>query len=77
MMLHGAMIVWFIPTGASVAFFVWDPLTNGVTSWVQRLAWILVTVYTGPIGAFSTCWPAGVRFRAATTATPPRPGSRA
>jgi hypothetical protein len=52
MMLQGAMIVWFILTGASVAFVVWDSLTNGVTSWVQRLAWILVTVYTGPVGAF-------------------------
>jgi hypothetical protein len=51
-MLQGAMIVWFILAGASVAFVVWDSLTNGVTSWVQRLAWILVTFYTGPIGAF-------------------------
>jgi hypothetical protein len=47
-MLQGAMLVWFILTGASVAFVVWDSLFNGVTSWVQRLAWILVTVYTGP-----------------------------
>lgn len=51
-MLQGAMLVWFILTGASVAFVVWDSIFNGVTSWVQRLAWILVTVYTGPVGAF-------------------------
>ena len=51
-MLDGAILVWFALTGASLAFVVWDSLTNGVTSWVQRLAWILVTAYTGPIGLF-------------------------
>jgi hypothetical protein len=51
-MLEGVMLLWFILTGLSVAFVVWDSLVNGVTSWVQRLAWILVTIYTGPIGAF-------------------------
>ncbi len=51
-MLQGAMLVWFVLTGLSVLFVIWDSLTNGVTSWVQRTAWILVTVYTGPVGAF-------------------------
>ena len=51
-MLDGAMIVWFTLTGLSVVFVVWDSLFNGVTSWVQRTAWILVTIYTGPVGAF-------------------------
>lgn len=51
-MLDGAMLVWFVLTVASVAFVVWDSLTNGVTSWVQRIAWILVTLYAGPVGAF-------------------------
>jgi hypothetical protein len=51
-MLQGAMLVWFLLTGASIAFVVWDSVANGVTSWVQRLAWILVTVYTGPLGVF-------------------------
>ncbi len=49
-MLNGAMLVWFTLTTASFAFVVWDSITNGVTSWVQRAAWILVTLYTGPIG---------------------------
>ncbi|MDP5217790.1 DUF4396 domain-containing protein [Ruegeria sp. 2205SS24-7] len=48
----GAMLVWFLLTGASVAFVVWDSLFNGVTSWVQRAAWVLVTLYTGPVGLF-------------------------
>jgi Domain of unknown function (DUF4396) len=51
-MLQGAIIVWFGLTGLSLAFVIWDSITNGVTSWVQRLAWILVTAYTGPVGAF-------------------------
>jgi hypothetical protein len=51
-MLQGAMIVWFALTGLSVVFVVWDSITNGVTSWVQRIAWILVTIYTGPVGVF-------------------------
>ncbi|MEM6890953.1 MAG: DUF4396 domain-containing protein [Pseudomonadota bacterium] len=51
-MLNGAMLVWFLLTGASVGFVIWDSISNGVTSWVQRAAWILVTLYTGPIGLF-------------------------
>ncbi len=51
-MLEGAMLVWFSLTILSLAFVVWDSITNGVTSWVQRLAWILVTAYAGPVGLF-------------------------
>lgn len=51
-MLDGAMLIWFTLTFFSVVFVVWDSLFNGVTSWVQRAAWILVTLYTGPVGAF-------------------------
>lgn len=51
-MLNGAMLVWFGLTAGSLVFVIWDSITNGVTSWVQRIAWILVTLYTGPIGAF-------------------------
>ena len=49
-MLDGAMIVWFGLTICSVIFVVADSVFNGVTSWVQRTAWILVTAYTGPVG---------------------------
>ncbi|MEM1129259.1 MAG: DUF4396 domain-containing protein [Pseudomonadota bacterium] len=51
-MLAGTMLIWFLLTAGSVAFVVWDSVTNGVTSWVQRTAWILVTLYTGPVGLF-------------------------
>jgi hypothetical protein len=51
-MLEGVLLLWFILTAGAVAFVVWDSATNTPTSWVQKLAWILVTIYTGPIGAF-------------------------
>ncbi|AWF82444.1 hypothetical protein BTJ40_17355 [Microbulbifer sp. A4B17] len=51
-MLTGAMLVWFFLTCLSVTFVIWDSITNAPTSWVQRLAWILVVVYTGAIGLF-------------------------
>jgi hypothetical protein len=51
-MLDGAMVVWFILAGGSLVFVIWDSATNGVTSWVQRAAWILVTAYTGVFGLF-------------------------
>ena len=51
-MLDGAMLVWFSLTGLSLLFVLWDSISNGVTSWVQRAAWILVTLYTGPVGLF-------------------------
>ena len=49
-MLDGAMIVWFGLTICSVIFVVADSVFNGVTSRVQRTAWILVTAYPGPVG---------------------------
>jgi hypothetical protein len=51
-MLDGVMLLWFILTGLSVVFVVWDGITNTPVSWVQKLAWILVTAYTGPVGLF-------------------------
>ena len=51
-MLSGIIVLWFLLTGGSLLFVVYDSLTNTPTSWVQRLAWILVVAYTGPIGLF-------------------------
>lgn len=51
-MLSGAMLVWFTLSAASVVFVICDSIVNGVTSWVQRIAWILVTLYAGPVGLF-------------------------
>jgi len=51
-MLDGVLLLWFVLTGLSLAFVLWDSLTNTPVSWVQKLAWILVTAYTGPVGLF-------------------------
>ena len=51
-MLEGVMLLWFILVGFSLLFVLFDTLTNTPISWVQKLAWILVTFYTGPVGLF-------------------------
>ena len=51
-MLEGILALWFTLTGLSVLFVTWDAATNTPVSWVQKLAWILVTFYTGPVGLF-------------------------
>jgi len=50
-MLAGAMIVWFILTTGSLIFVLLD-FPHTPVSWVQKLAWGLVIVYTGPVGLF-------------------------
>ncbi|MEC8321564.1 MAG: DUF4396 domain-containing protein, partial [Planctomycetota bacterium] len=44
------MIVWFAPTGASLLLLSLDLATNSPVSGVQKLAWWLVVLCTGPIG---------------------------
>jgi Domain of unknown function (DUF4396) len=51
-MLDGVLLLWFILTGLSLVFVIWDSIANTPVSWVQKLAWILVTAYTGPVGLF-------------------------
>ncbi|MEM7434944.1 MAG: DUF4396 domain-containing protein [Myxococcota bacterium] len=50
--LDGVLLLWFVLTAGSLAFVVYDSATNTPVSWVQKLAWILVVFYTGPIGLF-------------------------
>ena len=51
-MLSGALTVWYILTLGSVVFVVWDQATNTPSVGVMKLAWVLVILYTGPIGLF-------------------------
>ncbi|MBG6211154.1 hypothetical protein IWQ49_005837 [Labrenzia sp. EL_126] len=46
------MIVWFLLTAASLVFVIWVSVFNGVTSWDQKLAWILVVACTGRSAVF-------------------------
>ena len=51
-MLAGIITLWFLLTAGSLLFVIGDSLNNTPTSWVQKLAWILVVAYTGPVGLF-------------------------
>ena len=51
-MIDGVIVLWFLLAFLSLAFVLFDSLTNSPVSWVQKLAWLLVTLYTGPVGLF-------------------------
>jgi len=44
------MEIWFVLVALSLIYVIWHNLTQNPVSWVQKLAWILVTAYTGPVG---------------------------
>jgi hypothetical protein len=48
----GLLILWDIFTVLSLIFLVWDLFNNTPTMWVMKLAWILIVIYTGPVGLF-------------------------
>lgn len=50
-MLEGIIDFWFIFVTLSLIFTVYD-IRNTPVSWVQKLGWILVVLYTGPFGVF-------------------------
>jgi hypothetical protein len=50
--IAGMLLVWYVLTAGALLFLIWDLWTNTPTSWVMRLAWILVVAYTGPVGLF-------------------------
>ncbi len=49
-MLDGILLLWYVLTAASLLILVWDLVTNTPMLGVMKLAWVLVTLYTGPIG---------------------------
>ncbi len=44
------MTGWFLLVGLSLLYVLYDALLRLPVSWVQKLAWILVVAYTGPLG---------------------------
>ena len=50
--LDGALLLWYLLTAGSLLFLGYDLATNTPTTWVMKLAWFLVVLYTGPIGLF-------------------------
>lgn len=51
-MIGGILLLWYILTAGSLAFLVWDLQTNTPVTWVMKLAWVLIVLYTGPVGLF-------------------------
>jgi hypothetical protein len=45
------LLGWFFLTALSVAYVAWDAVTNNPELKVMKWGWVLVTVYTGPLGA--------------------------
>jgi hypothetical protein len=50
-MLGGVILLWFILTALSVVFVAWD-IRSTPESPVLKWAFVLITAYTGPFGAF-------------------------
>lgn len=50
-MIEGIISFWFIFVALSLIFTVYD-IRNTPVSWVQKLGWILVVMYSGPFGLF-------------------------
>lgn len=50
-MIHIALIVWFVLTGLSVVYVAWDSFTRNPELTVMKYGRVLVTLYTGPVGA--------------------------
>jgi hypothetical protein len=50
-MIDIALAIWFTLTGLSVAYVAWDAFTHNPELTVMKYGWVLVTLYTGPIGA--------------------------
>ncbi len=49
-MLDTALMVWFVLTIASTAYVAYDLLARTPAMGVMKLGWILVLLYTGPVG---------------------------
>ncbi|MES2521898.1 MAG: DUF4396 domain-containing protein [Gemmatimonadota bacterium] len=46
-----ALVSWFALTGVSTAYVAWDAFTRNPEMRVMKWGWVLVTLYTGVIGA--------------------------
>ena len=45
------LVAWFVMTALSTAYVAWDAFANNPEMTVMKWGWILVTLYTGPVGA--------------------------
>lgn len=50
-MIDRVLLVWFILTALSTGYVAWDAVTRNPELRVMKWGWVLVTLYTGVIGA--------------------------
>lgn len=50
-LIDNVLVVWFILTAFSVVYVAWDAFTNNPELKIMKVGWVLVTLYTGPVGA--------------------------
>ena len=50
-LIDKVLLVWFSLTAISVVYMAWDALTRNPELTVMKWGWILVTLYTGVVGA--------------------------
>jgi Domain of unknown function (DUF4396) len=51
-MIEGALGLWFVLAGLSALFTAWDLVTHTPAMTVMKWGWVLVVLYTGPLGLF-------------------------
>lgn len=51
-MITGVMTLWFVLTALSALFVAYDLMTNTPTMGIMKPGWVLVVLYTGPVGLF-------------------------
>ena len=51
-MINGMPLLWYLLAAGSLVFLIWGLYHNNSAMWVMKLAWVLIVLYTGPIGLF-------------------------
>lgn len=51
-MIEGILLLWYLLTAGALLFLVYDMTTRTPLPGVMKLAWVLIILYTGPIGLF-------------------------
>ena len=74
-MLSGVILAWFVLTALSVGFVAVDIRTTPESP-VLKWGFVLVTLFTGPVGAMLMYSAAASRSPARTNNTSPRNGGR-
>jgi len=50
LILDRTLLAWFILTAAALVLFLYDQVRGTPTAWPMRLIWLVVVLFTGPLG---------------------------